>query len=122
MEAHPSHIVLEARAKREAYEAINWAMTGTLALMDHIDLLTSCLQTVSSAINYWFFLRKNVERCSISLTGSTVRLALFLHIYISNKRTPDDNNREVDTAIQTRTIARILLRVGELTFFHGMRD
>ena len=33
VEAHPSHVVLEARAKQEAYEAINWAMTGTLSLM-----------------------------------------------------------------------------------------
>ena len=35
VEAHPSHIVLPARAKQDAYEAINWAMTGTLSLMRH---------------------------------------------------------------------------------------
>ena len=43
VEAHPSHIVLEARAKQEAYVAINWAMTGTLSLLRHIDSLTSCM-------------------------------------------------------------------------------
>ena len=41
VEAHPSHVVLEARAKQEAYEAINWAMTGKLFLMHHNESLTS---------------------------------------------------------------------------------
>ena len=34
----------------------------------------------------------------------------------------DDESRQVDTAVQTRTIARILLRVGELPFLYGTRD
>ena len=35
----------------------------------------------------------------------------------------DDKSRQVDVAIQTRTIARILIRVGELLpFLYGTRD
>ena len=65
-----------------------------------------------------------MERCSICLTGSTVRPPLFLHVYIcSNKQTLDDKSRQVDVAIQTRTIARILIRVGELLpFLYGTRE
>ena len=42
VEAHPSHIVCDARAKQEAHEAIIWALTGTLLLTRPADL-SSCL-------------------------------------------------------------------------------
>ena len=28
VEAHPTHVLLQPKAKQEAYETINWAMTG----------------------------------------------------------------------------------------------
>jgi hypothetical protein len=60
-----------------------------------------------------------VGHYSICLTGSTVRPPLFLHAYkcSTKKCMLDDKNRQADTAIQTRIIAKILLRVGELPFF-----
>ena len=41
VEAHPSHVVLEERAKQEVYEAINWSMTSKLFLMRHNESLMS---------------------------------------------------------------------------------
>ncbi|KAK2463729.1 hypothetical protein APHAL10511_004222 [Amanita phalloides] len=82
VEAHPSHVILQTRAKQEAYEAINWAMTERL--------LPS-----QSPIPAPF----SQEEC-----GTLLDLL---------NRFDDDKNRQVDTAIQTRTIARILLRVAQ---------
>lgn len=64
MEAHPSRVILEAREKQEAYEAINWPMMGKLFLMHHNDSLTSFSYNVYFLLNHLFLLpllKKNVE-------------------------------------------------------------
>ncbi|KAF8329904.1 hypothetical protein F5887DRAFT_896488 [Amanita rubescens] len=82
VEAHPSHVTLEPRAKQEAYEAINWAMTERL-LPSQSPIPAPFTQ----------------EEC-----GTLLDLL---------KRFDDDKEGRVDVAIQTRTIARILLRVAQ---------
>ncbi|KAF8625005.1 hypothetical protein AX15_005599 [Amanita polypyramis BW_CC] len=82
VEAHPSHVVLQARAKQEAYEAINWAMTERLL----------------------------PSQSPIPAPFSQDECATLLDLL---NRFDNEQNRQVDTAIQTRTIARILLRVAQ---------
>ncbi|KIL57234.1 hypothetical protein M378DRAFT_88160 [Amanita muscaria Koide BX008] len=85
VEAHPSHVVLRPGAKQEAYEAINWAMTDRLL-------------PTESPIPAPF----TQEECSTLLD-------------LLNRFDADQNkaNLQVDVAIQTRTIARILIRVAQ---------
>ncbi|KAF8351022.1 hypothetical protein F5887DRAFT_912925 [Amanita rubescens] len=78
----PSHVILEPRAKQEAYEVINWAMPERL-LPSQSPIPAPFTQ----------------EECETLLDLL--------------KRFDDDKDGRVDTAIQTRTIARILLRVAQ---------
>ncbi|KAF8633517.1 hypothetical protein AX17_004430 [Amanita inopinata Kibby_2008] len=83
VEAHPSHIVLPTRAKQEAFEAINWAMADRLLP----------LQSPAPA-------PFSQEEC-----------ATLLDLLRRFDKKDRGSNLQIDMGIQTRTIARVLIRV-----------
>ncbi|PFH45166.1 hypothetical protein AMATHDRAFT_78084 [Amanita thiersii Skay4041] len=82
VEAHPGHVALGSGAKQEAFEAVNWAMTDRLLPLHH---------PVPAPFTQ--------EECTTLLD---------LLNRFDNKKS---SNLNVDIGIQSRTIARILIRV-----------